>query len=222
MLLRFGDFGKPGLRHSLSLVFKSPVDQENTHRQPFRRLPATSPRRDKLPTRTLLDMVGDRRLTNRSTHSTPWVCWSGSSAEFKDELLWSHLILSAELKKFPPWILRAYFLVSHASERLFVEAGRLVEVKRLKIGDRLPRTPSCFNLNLRILICTGLLATTSLRERLLTVQSLLLHFNHAMGIGPLQAPDPRIPELNQIRLNSLQVGCLSCDSTEIRRCVTIE
>jgi len=56
------------------------------------------------------------------------------------------------------------------------------------------------------LIQLRLLATISLRERLLTVQSLLLHFNHAMGIGPLPGHDPRIPELNQIRLNSLQGG----------------
>ena len=56
-----------------------------------------------------------------------------------------------------------------------------------------------------VLLLSGLLATISLRERLLTVQSLLLHFNHAMGIGPLPGHDPRIPELNQIRLNSLQV-----------------
>jgi len=56
------------------------------------------------------------------------------------------------------------------------------------------------------LIQLRLLGGTALRDRLLTVQSLLLHFNHAMGIGPLPAHDPRNAELNEIRLNSLQGG----------------
>jgi hypothetical protein len=49
-----------------------------------------------------------------------------------------------------------------------------------------------------------MLGSTSLRERLLTVQSLLLHFNHTMGIGPLPQGDPRNLELNELRVSNLQ------------------
>jgi len=49
-----------------------------------------------------------------------------------------------------------------------------------------------------------LLAGTSLRERLLTLQLMLLHINHTMGIGPLPPQDPRNDELTQTLINSFQ------------------
>jgi len=49
-----------------------------------------------------------------------------------------------------------------------------------------------------------LLSGTSLRERLLSLQLILLHINHTMGIGALPARDPRNEELHQTLMNSLQ------------------